>query len=230
MTLKFTIETSERLAIRNPESTTLGRKIVRSGLILMEDIGYEHFTFRKLAENIQTTEASIYRYFENKHKLLLYYLSWYWNITEYGIVFHLQNIQDPALRIKKTIEILTNSLPNWSAITDLDQRAMLNISMMESRKAYFLKEVDDLNKEKLFKPYKDLTAKVAQIFIAFAPTYPYPHSLASSIIELAQSQPYFSEHLPSLTDFTKENNQQNTLTFLEMLIFSALTPFATENT
>ena len=81
MTLQFTLETTEKLALRNPETTELGKKIVRSGLLLMENIGYEHFTFKKLAENIQTTEASIYRYFENKHKLLLYYLSWYWNIT-----------------------------------------------------------------------------------------------------------------------------------------------------
>lgn len=34
--------------------------------------GYEAFTFKKLAEDIGTTEAGIYRYFENKYKLLVY--------------------------------------------------------------------------------------------------------------------------------------------------------------
>ena len=37
----------------------------------------EEFTFRKLAQKINTTEASVYRYFENKHRLLIYILAWY---------------------------------------------------------------------------------------------------------------------------------------------------------
>jgi len=77
MQFQIKIHASERLAIRDPEDTTLGRNIVRQGLILMHKLGYEHFTFKKLADEMHTTEASIYRYFENKHRLLLYILSWY---------------------------------------------------------------------------------------------------------------------------------------------------------
>jgi hypothetical protein len=82
-----------------------------------------------------------------------------------------------------------------------------------------------MNKEKLFKPYKDLCAKIANIFLEYAPMYPYPHTLASSVLELAQAQPYFGLHLPSLTNLTKENMLPETASFLEELVFVALNPY-----
>jgi AcrR family transcriptional regulator len=73
---------NERTYLKNPVNGELGQKIVRGGLEMMESSGFEHFTFKKLAEKIGTTEASIYRYFESKHKLLIYLTSWYWSIIE----------------------------------------------------------------------------------------------------------------------------------------------------
>jgi AcrR family transcriptional regulator len=43
---------------------------VKNGLILINKIGFEEFTFKKLSIEISTTEASIYRYFENKHQII----------------------------------------------------------------------------------------------------------------------------------------------------------------
>jgi hypothetical protein len=52
----------------------------------------------KLAKD--TTEAGIYRYFENKHLLLTYIISWYWvdRIPDY---LSNKNIKDPKLKLKR---------------------------------------------------------------------------------------------------------------------------------
>ncbi|HCF62820.1 MAG TPA: TetR family transcriptional regulator, partial [Chitinophagaceae bacterium] len=62
---------NESVYIKNPDHSEIGRKIIKHGIDLINDLGFEHFTFKKLAVEIGTTEATIYRYFENKHRLLL---------------------------------------------------------------------------------------------------------------------------------------------------------------
>ncbi|HBY69084.1 MAG TPA: TetR family transcriptional regulator, partial [Flavobacteriaceae bacterium] len=80
------IRVNENLYLKDPESSSLGKKIIENSIILIEEIGFEGFTFKKLGDRIQSPEASIYRYFENKHKLLLYLTSWYWSWKEYQLV------------------------------------------------------------------------------------------------------------------------------------------------
>lgn len=223
MNLQISIQPSTKLALRDPEASALGRKIIREGIVLMCELGFEQFTFKKLAESIQSTEASIYRYFENKHRLLLYFLTWYWNYVEYQCTVSLHNLNDPAVKIKKIIEILTGGLPGWSDSSGIDKGALQEIVIAESSKVYLTKEVDEINNEKLFKPYKDLCHHIATVFQEYNPQYPYPHSLASTAMEAAQFQPYFMEHLPSLTDFGEEKrNNARVAAFLENLVFSAL--------
>jgi len=188
----------------------------------MCELGFEQFTFKKLAEAIESTEASIYRYFENKHRLLLYFLTWYWNYVEYQATVSLQNLSDPEIKIKKIIAILSSGLPNWSDTSGINKTALQEIVIAESSKAYLTKEVDAINHEKLFKPYKDLCHHIALIFSEYNPTYPYPHSLASTIVEAAQFQPFFMEHLPALTDFGGGRNGEKIALFLENIVFSAL--------
>jgi AcrR family transcriptional regulator len=222
MDLQISIQPNNKLALRDPERSALGKKIVREGIVLMYQLGYEQFTFKKLAESIQTTEAGIYRYFENKHRLLLYILTWYWNYVEYHATVSLQNLQDPALKIKKILELLTEGLPNWSDASGIDKRALQEIVIAESSKAYLTKEVDAINGEQLFKPYKDLCQHIGNVFIEYNPTYAYPRSLASTIVETAQLQPYFMEHLPKLTDFGGKRDNRKVAQFLEHLVFAAL--------
>ena len=87
---------SENLFLRDPQDTDLGRKIVQESIKMIDELGFEGFTFKKLATRIDSTEASIYRYFENKHRLLVYMIAWYWNWLEYKIDFGTQNITDPT--------------------------------------------------------------------------------------------------------------------------------------
>lgn len=222
MNLQFSIQPNEKLALRNPESTELGRKIVREGLLLMMELGYEHFTFKKLAEITQTTEASIYRYFENKHRLLLYFLTWYWNLLEFAVLTSIQNMADPAQKIGKVIDILTSPLPDVGEAAGMSKSALQSVAIAESSKVYLVKEVDDINRERLFKPYKDLCARIAALFTELNPAYPYPRSLASTLVEMSQFQPYFKEHLPALTDFAEPKDGKRIADYLNHLVFSSL--------
>ena len=70
--VKFAI--NEKIFLRNPENSEVGRLMVKKAIDLIYDLGFEQFTFKKLALDINSTEATIYRYFENKHRLLLYIL------------------------------------------------------------------------------------------------------------------------------------------------------------
>ena len=51
MNLQISIQPSLKLALRDPEASALGRKIIREGIVLMCELGYEQFTFKKLAES-----------------------------------------------------------------------------------------------------------------------------------------------------------------------------------
>ena len=76
MQLDFKIKLNEKLYLRDPEGTEIGKQIIRQGVKMISEIGYEQFTFKKLATEINSTEATVYRYFENKHKMLIYLLDW----------------------------------------------------------------------------------------------------------------------------------------------------------
>ena len=65
------IQIPEQLYVKDPETTDLGKRIVEHSILLINELGFECFTFRKLGAAIGSPESTIYRYFENKHKLLL---------------------------------------------------------------------------------------------------------------------------------------------------------------
>jgi len=222
MELRIRIPTGTKLALRDPEDTQLGRTIVREGLELIHDLGLEQFTFKKLAIKINTTEASIYRYFENKHRFLLYLLTWYWTYIDYLVVVQLRNMDDQTLKIKKVIELLVKDLPEDLGHTGFNNHALHQIVISESSKAYLVHEVDTINQERLFKPYKDLCARIAQLFVEYKPDYPFSRSLSSTLLEMAHFQYYFMIHLPALTDFGGSKNEDHLIQFLENLVFSAL--------
>ena len=222
MDFKLTFVVNETIYLRNPESSELGKKIVKQSIDLIYELGYEAFTFKKLAAEIGTTEASIYRYFENKHRLLLYIISWYWFYMDFLIDYQLQNQTDTKQKIKTIIQILTNELPESSGGLDYNKRFLNQIVISESSKVYLVKEVEEINKNEVFKPYKDLCAKIAAVIIMYNKEYTYPKSLSSTMIETAHHQQYFSEYLPRLTDVSAENKKNFTGQFLENMVFKVL--------
>lgn len=188
----------------------------------MHRLGYEQFTFKKLADEIGTTEASIYRYFVNKHRLLLYILNWYWNFLEYLVIFSLQNMTDPEQKIRKVIDLLVHELPNGLDNSGLDKKALYEIVIAESSKVYLIREVEQINEGQLFKPYKDLCSRIADLFTDYNPNYQFSRSLASTLVEMAHYQSFFSMHLPRLTDLSTFNRPDYVMAFMENLVFSAI--------
>jgi hypothetical protein len=99
MAITIQMKLNEKLYIRDPQDTKLGRKIIQYSILLIDEIGFEDFTFKKLAHKISSTEASVYRYFENKHLLLVYLLCWYWEWMKFRIEFNTMNLEDPKKKI-----------------------------------------------------------------------------------------------------------------------------------
>jgi len=222
MDFQVTFRVNEKMYLKDPESSEIGRAIVKMGIDLIYELGFENFTFKKLAREIETTEATVYRYFENKHRLLLYILNWYWSYMEFLVMFRLQNIKDTRTQLITIVHLLTHDLPESSGTLDYNRKHLNQIVISESSKAYLIKEVNAINKEQAFKPYKDLCAKIADVVAAHAPKYKYPRSLSSTLIETAHNQQYFSNHLPRLTDAEPKNRSEFTAKFLQDMIFRIL--------
>lgn len=214
------IQVKEGLYLKNPESSDLGKKIITGSIDLIQKIGFEQFTFRKLALHIKSTEASVYRYFEGKHQILLYLSSWYWSWTEYRLVFALANIQSAKERLEIAIDLLTNQIIVDQTYTHIDEAKLHDIVVSESTKAYLTKSVDEVNQVGAYSSYKRLVERVSQIILEINPDYKYPHMLVSTTIEGAHLQSYFAEHLPRLTNVVKGENSIKE--FYKNIIFKSI--------
>lgn len=222
MKLQLQIKMNEALYVRNPEASDLGKKILAHSVQIIYKYGFEAFTFKKLAENIGTTEAGIYRYFENKHKLLVYLSAWYWAWLEFQISFQTNNIKDPKTKLKRIIKLLATTVEDDEKTSYINEALLHQIIISEGSKAYLTKQVGEDNKQHFFKPYKDLCAVIGEIITACNPKYKYPKSLASTIVEMAHFQNFFMINLPALTDFGKTKEEDEIITFLNDLVFKSL--------
>jgi AcrR family transcriptional regulator len=189
----------------------------------MQEIGFEKFTFRKLAERMGASEITVYRYFENKHKLLLYLLSWYWEWVKYSISFNTRNIEDPEEKLRLAIRTVIDSSKRNTLVDYIDEEKLYELVVEESEKAYHTKQVDEENKMGLFLTLKSLKAELSAILLQIDPNYPYPNSLASTILEMSASLRFYSNHLPSMTDIKELSNIDKDLAdYIESLVFAAL--------
>jgi AcrR family transcriptional regulator len=221
MEINIQIKINEKVYTKDPSSSDLGKKIIENSIALIDELGFEAFTFGKLAEKTQCTEASIYRYFENKHKLLIYHLTWYWTWMEYRLTLATANIKLPEERLTIAIRLLTSPLEPEPRIQQVDEAALYRIVIAESQKVYLTKNVDEENKKGLFFSYKRLCKKAAGIVREINPDYRYPTALISTIVESSYDQRYFVRHLPSLTEIPK--GQEDGITeYLTELVFKAI--------
>lgn len=194
------MQVNEKIYVKDPETSALGKKIIEQSIVLIDAIGFDNFTFKKLGEKIGSNESSIYRYFENKHKLLVYLSSWYWSWIEYKLVFNTINITDKKEKLKKAITIVSEKVTN-DIYTDHINEAILNrIIIAEFTKTFHTKEVDQENKEGFFLIYKRLINRIVEIVNEVNPDYPYAKSLVSTIVEGSLHQHFLRDHLKSITN------------------------------
>ena len=209
--------------LRDPQESELGKKIIKHGILAIDELGFEAFTFKKLAARMKSTEASMYRYFENKHKLLLYLVSWYWEWLSYSIDISTMNITSAKRRLEIIVETLVSVSQENPSIEYVNESVLHRIIIAEGSKTYHIKEVDQENNEGFFINYKNLVNKVAQVIKDYRPDFPYPRSLASNLFEMTNNQIYFSEHLPRLTDIQfGENRHAEVVQMLNHFLFSIL--------
>lgn len=214
---------NEHLYLRDPDTTEIGKLLVSNSIGLIYEIGFEQFTFKKLAHRINSTEPTIYRYFASKHKLLTYVLNWYWNYLEYLCKMRLAGINDPTKKLLLILEIITHHLEHDTRIHDYNLDHLHSIVITESSKSYLVKEVDEINSEMVFAPLKSLCIFISDIILSINPNFPFSRSLASTLIETAHDQHFFSEHLPKLTDNkSREDHKKYVLSYLTCLAFSAI--------
>jgi AcrR family transcriptional regulator len=197
---KLSIQINNKVYLKDPESSELGKLIISNSIDLIDELGFDEFTFRKLAAEISSTEASIYRYFINKHYLLVYLTMWYWSWQEYRLAISLMNIDDAKERLKRAVNCIAGQIVQDSTFSQVNEIKLARIVSSESDKILLSKRIDEVNKIGLIKPYKDLVERVALLITDLRPDYKYPHMLVSTIIEGANHQRFYAEHLPRLTD------------------------------
>ena len=202
------ISVNDKLYVKNPETSDLGKKIIEQSILLIDEIGFENFTFKKLGEKINSNESSIYRYFESKHKLMLYLSSWYWGWMEYKLVFATNNLANPMEKLKKAIAIVTEKVEDDSNTLHINESILNKIIIQEFTKTLLTKEVDEENKEGFFIVYKRIINRIIEFISEVNPNYTFAKSLASSVVEGALHQHFLKEHLKTITNC----NETNTVT------------------
>jgi hypothetical protein len=200
------IAVNNKLYVKDPETSDLGKKIIQNSILLIDEIGFELFTFKKLGEKIQSNESSIYRYFENKHKLMLYLSSWYWTWIDYNLVFSTANIANPSEKLEKAIKIVTQNITDDLETPHINEEILNRIIISEFTKTFLTKEVDEENKEGFFLVYKQVVNRIIEFITEVNPNYKFPKSLASSVVEGALHQQYIKKHFKTITNFNETDN------------------------
>jgi AcrR family transcriptional regulator len=201
----FKITINEKLYIKDPETSDLGRNILKNSIILIDEIGFEAFTFKKLGEKINSNESSIYRYFENKHKLLVYLSSWYWTWMEYRLVFATTNVTNPIEKLEKAITIVTENVSDDLSTPHINEEILNRIIIEEFTKTIMTKDVDADNKEGFFLVYKRVINRIVAIIEEINPNYPFSKSLASTVVESSLHQQFLKNHLKTITNFSQQD-------------------------
>lgn len=220
----LSLKLSESLYLRDPQSSELGNKIVQHGIELIDRLGFELFTFKKLADEIGSTEASVYRYFENKHRLLLYLIDWYWTWLEYRIDYSIHGIDDPERQLEISMDVLAEEKVKDPSFDFVDEAALARIVVAEFEKTYLTRHVDTDNQEGVFSPFKALCKKMATLITRINPAFPYPQSLISTALMASNQQVFFSQHLPSLSNIRegKATSHNKLASFLKLFVFNTI--------
>lgn len=193
------IFTPEEAYIKDPESSSLGKRIIENSIILIEEMGFENFNFKKLGKKIGSNESSIYRYFESKHKLLIYLTSWYWGWVEYQLVMETYSIHDAKEKLIKALEVVTRTTKQDNNYGHINEVLLNKIVINENSKSYLTKDVDEENKVGFFMAYKRVVKRLSEIILNFNSNYPYSLSLAGTITESALHQHFMKLHFPSIS-------------------------------
>ncbi len=186
---------------------------------MIHELGLEQFTFKKLATKIGSTEAAIYRYFENKHKLLLYFSAWYWAWLEHNLVFSTANLIDPEERLSMAIRLVVEG-PMYKQNDFLDPELLRNIVVNESLKGYLTKDVDHEHESGIFSQVYRFGDRISAIIHEINPSYSFPKTLVSTLMESSLMQSFNSQHMPGMID--PKSGIKDRFNFFHQLVTKAI--------
>ncbi len=218
MPVSVSVNVNENIFLKDPLETDLGRRILQHSLILFKEVGLNSFNFKELAVRISSTEASIYRYFENKHMLLLYLTCWYWEFMLYLIKSNIKFIHDEKTRLRIAIKTMVSGLLDEDSDSShfIDLHKLHHLMVELATNAYHTKKIDEENKVGIYANYRELSHFISELILEVNPGFKYPRSIATTIIEMAINHLYLAEHLPSMTEIV---NTETKLDQLEEMIF-----------
>ena len=55
------ININEKIYVKDPESSDLGKRIIEDSILMIHDMGFESFSFKKMGVKIGSNDSSIYR-------------------------------------------------------------------------------------------------------------------------------------------------------------------------
>lgn len=213
------VEVNSNLYLKEPFSSELGSLIVSEGTEMIQEMGIEVFTFKKLAQKIGSTEPAIYRYFENKHMLLLYLNAWYWAWLEHNLVFANSNIRDPYERLAMAIRLMVDG-PICLENEFLNPKLLRELVVNESIKGYLTKTVDAEHESGIFAQVYRFGERISTIIKEINPGYEFPKTLVFTIMESSLLQSFNSLHLPGMTEARLDGTER--FEFFHQLVLKAI--------
>lgn len=223
MPVRIKIRLNDKLYLRDPQETSLGQEILHHSILLLDEIGFEDFNFKRLAKRIESSETSVYRYFRNKQMLLNYLVSWYLGWVLYLIDIYTINIEEPKKRLKKIINILVYASKYNLPIEYVNKNCLHRLIIKEGSVVCRRKKMANQNDEFPPQNLKKLVKKISAVIIELAPNFPYPIALANNLVEMANRHIHFALHLPDLTEVSiKGDNFEEVKKMLEYFAFTML--------
>jgi len=213
---RLSISVSPKTYLRNPEDTELGRNIIKHGIELMSETGYQCFNFKHLAQMMKSTEASVYRYFENKYMLLMYLTSWYWEYLDLQIMLNTRNIEDPVRKLGLMVKTIVHGVQGDMTQEYVDVKKLHNLVVEQAPKVTHSRKVEECEKAGMFENYKNLNSNITDIITECDPDFKYPTALASNILKMAMDHKYYAERICCLTDI--DSNQSDRHVQIEEMI------------
>ncbi len=210
---------TECLSTKNPIGSEIGQEILRKSSQMIVRDGIDVFTFKKLAVEMGSTESTIYRYFENKHQLLLYLSSWYWNLLEVKLAFITSNVQNPTERLDLALQFLGHPINELSATTFLDESVLHQIVIRDSSKSINTLGMTAKKNTEYLEAYINLVKRLGEIIHKVNGKYKFPNALAINLIETSHHQTHLQSTIPGVSDL--DGNPKNIHKFLHQLAFTA---------
>lgn len=213
----------DSLFLKDPEGTELGQKILTASIDLLYSVGFEQITFRKVARSISSTEASVYRYFENKTQLLAYLLSWYLNWLEYRIDQNRERSDNPVEQLMDAIRIITSQIEDDPQFGHISESKLMEIMIHEGNKVLFGRIKDQKKYYGVLLSFHSLLERFEQMILAVNPQYRSPKNLSNMILLTANNLQFFRYHVSPYTEFEIASTSEPKISdFLTLVVSKVL--------